>query len=516
MSFSEVAPAANEEYEALLQFLYRSPVAVIQTDADGQVSFMTAAAARDLMPLAVDGGLDNLFELLEPHLAGFASRARGATVLHGRRVPEPSQFVTPGPVRRILQVEVVPVSTSDLLFMLSDVTAQVDARARERGEAERMISALLADLDRAITVAGLLLARTDLRSGATTIDPACTRWLPEWGDAAGRLGTPLEALVEPDDREAFREDVQRAIAGDLGPIREFRLHKGDGTMCWMTGRHFVERDPGGQPSVLLTLCIDVTEQHAVRRAQEAARVAEEASAAKSRFLAGVSHELRTPLNAVIGFSDLMLSDARHDLPEPQRRRLGHIRAAGVHLLALVGDLLDTIAIEDRRLTVKLEDVDIAEQLAASVSHVRASAELRKVGIDVALPAEPLRVRADPTRLRQVLTNVLSNAVKYNRSGGTVAVHAQQHAGRVAIRIEDTGFGMDAAQLQRLFQPFDRLGREQSGIDGLGLGMSIARQLVEAMEGRITVDSAPNVGTAFVIDLPAGQAVQVLSDDGAAA
>jgi signal transduction histidine kinase/ActR/RegA family two-component response regulator len=235
------------------------------------------------------------------------------------------------------------------------------------------------------------------------------------------------------------------------------------------------------------------------------RAAELASIAKSEFLSRMSHEMRTPLNAVIGFTQLLLN--RADTPDPDEVRdyAEHVLRAGEHLLALTNDVLDLQHVEEGRAELDTCDVPLDGLVSQVIGLLAVDAEQRGVGFDKHVPPE-ISVRADPRRLRQVLVNIGSNAIKYNRPAGVVrfSVDAAAPPGRVRISVEDTGAGLKPSQLERLFQPFERLGRETSTIEGTGLGLIIARSLTVAMGGTLQVASRAGVGTRVVLELPVAQ------------
>jgi hypothetical protein len=245
-------------------------------------------------------------------------------------------------------------------------------------------------------------------------------------------------------------------------------------------------------------------QRAMREAQEARRSAEKANRAKSDFLSRMSHELRTPMNSILGFAQLL---ARKELPLDQRRAVDHILKAGRHLLNLINEVLDISRIETDRQTFSLEPVPVAATLRETLSLVRPLAAQRDCTIDdEAVVSLDLYVRADRQRLTQVMLNLLSNAVKYNRPGGTVHVTCELASGALdqhmlCIHVDDTGRGVPSDKLEQLFVPFERLGAEQSDVEGTGLGLALSRRLVEAMGGRIDVQSTPGVGSRFTVVLP---------------
>ena len=243
--------------------------------------------------------------------------------------------------------------------------------------------------------------------------------------------------------------------------------------------------------------------------------AAQANRAKSEFLSRMSHELRTPLNGIIGFAQLLELDA---LTAPQRESVDHILKGGRHLLALINEILDIARIEAGKVSISLEPVLAIDVVGSALDLVRPQAAAQAVSLTSAVP-DALYLRADRQRLQQVLLNLLSNGVKYNRPGGRVTVSAPgAAAGRARIAVADTGSGIAAEMLPRLFVPFDRLGADAVGIEGTGLGLALSKRLVEAMEGALLVDSRVGEGTTFIIDLPGADVPAPVLDrvDGGAA
>lgn len=242
---------------------------------------------------------------------------------------------------------------------------------------------------------------------------------------------------------------------------------------------------------------------ALEAADQQAAILASADRVKSDFLAAMSHELRTPLNAVIGFAELMRIHAPTEpLTFRQRQAVDHILAAGSRLLALIDEVLDLARLESGTLSVTLERVDpqlVARQVCDAF---RAEAEQLHVRIEAPPPTAGLGVVADRTRLRQALTQLVANAVRYNRPGGVVLVEVRQSSQGVMLSVHDTGPGVPPDRMNELFQPFNRLGREGSAIPGAGVGLLVARKLVEAMEGRLDAASTPGEGSTFAIRLPA--------------
>jgi protein-histidine pros-kinase len=245
---------------------------------------------------------------------------------------------------------------------------------------------------------------------------------------------------------------------------------------------------------------DITERKQYEALLEAARrEAEEANQAKSEFLSRMSHELRTPLNAILGFSQLLTLE---ELQSDQRDSVDHILKAGRHLLELINEVLDISRIEAGRLSLSPEPVSLDEVLRETLDLVRPLAREREVTLKDESRRANLHILADRQRIRQVLLNLLTNAVKYNREAGEVNVSCSDHvSGRLRIAVTDTGAGITADKISRVFTPFDRLDAEQTTVEGTGLGLALSKGLIEAMGGTIGVESTPGVGSSFWVELP---------------
>jgi signal transduction histidine kinase/ActR/RegA family two-component response regulator len=227
---------------------------------------------------------------------------------------------------------------------------------------------------------------------------------------------------------------------------------------------------------------------------------ERANLAKSDFLSSMSHELRSPLNAILGFAQLMELDAT-TLTSAQKASVDQILLAGWYLLELINGILDLAQIESGKLSLSLEHVSLAEVLVECQAMIEPQCHTRSIRMSFCQFELPCFVLADRTRLKQVVINLLSNALKYNRAGGSVTVECTINTPeRVRISIRDTGAGLSADKLVQLFEPFNRLGQETGDEEGTGIGLVVSKRLVELMGGAIGVESTVGVGSVFWIEL----------------
>jgi PAS domain S-box-containing protein len=342
----------------------------------------------------------------------------------------------------------------------------------------------------------------DIPSDTVYYSPRWKQMIGIADDGIGNAFSEWTSRVHPDDVEAVTRELRRHLRGEAAVYQsEHRLRHHDGHELWVMDRgKVVERDAQGQPVRLVGTRTDITLDRQAEQVMRDKQAAELASHAKSEFLSRMSHEMRTPLNAVIGFSQLLRLDPDHIDPEKLKTYADHVLDAGHHLLALINDVLDLQKVEEGALSLDMQSVLLDAAVQRAIELLSPMANERGVVFDNGMGAG-LWVRADSQRLRQVLLNILSNAIKYNRPNGTVRLWTEPAArGRLTLHIEDNGPGMNAEQMSRLFQPFERLGRETSSTEGTGLGLIIARSLTQAIGGKLEVRSQPGRGTQVRIQL----------------
>lgn len=244
-------------------------------------------------------------------------------------------------------------------------------------------------------------------------------------------------------------------------------------------------------------------RQAIHVAQDAQHIAEVANRSKSLFLSNMSHELRTPLNAIIGFTDFVIQNEVDPLTPEQQESLEEVLQAGRHLLALIDDVLDLAKIEAGKISLSLQPIDTGKIIDECISLTASLATGADIALHNRLASRKLpAIKADRIRFKQVILNLLSNAIKYNSAPGNVYVELGANApGRVRIDVRDDGPGIPEARLKHLFEPFNRLGLENSAVEGTGIGLTITRTLISQMGGNIAVDSVVGKGSTFSVEMP---------------
>lgn len=336
---------------------------------------------------------------------------------------------------------------------------------------ERMVGRLLSELVKNGTI-------SDVSEGADSIEEIMEQRAP-----LVRYDMSLQGI---DERLYFRMNAK--------PVYDFN---GDFTGYRGTGR-------------------DVTQSRLFEtRLDEARAEAERANAAKSHFLASMSHELRTPLNAILGFAQLLRAASANALTPAQKKYVQHILDAGDHLLRLINEILDLARIEAGKVDLSVENVDVRLLITESTALLEPLAAKRQITIQAQDSAEPVFVMADRSRLKQVIINLGSNAIKYNRESGHVyfKIGPAPEPGRIRVTVQDNGIGIAPEMLKKVFEPFNRLGAEATNIEGTGIGLTVTSQILAHMDGKIGVESTQGVGSSFWFDLPEGNdAVKVKKEE----
>ena len=305
--------------------------------------------------------------------------------------------------------------------------------------------------------------------------------------------------VHPEDKKVVMDRIRRClIHGDTFQV-EHRCILPDGSLRWLQENGNRTLDEEGRPSHLLGLAQDITlrknAETALRKSEETAR---KANQAKSEFLSSMSHELRTPLNAILGFGQLMEMDG--NLDDQHTDYVQEIIKAGRHLLELINEVLDLAKVESGRIELTPETVECVALVKECLNLVDSVATRQNVTLRYDCSPK-LMVSGDRVRIKQVLVNLLSNAIKYNRKDGAVDIKIVNAGDMVRFTVSDTGTGIPEHKMPELFLPFNRLGAENSEIEGTGIGLTISKRLVELMGGRIGAKSKPGIGSNFWFELP---------------
>jgi PAS domain S-box-containing protein len=338
-----------------------------------------------------------------------------------------------------------------------------------------------------------------------TIERANQATLELLGYDDGELpGQPVQLIFPEENHQLMGMGIMDLAK--IGIVRNVEM-----TVLSSAGRHIpvllsgsALQDDDGAHRGIVCVATDITEQKLGEQALiEAGRMAEAASHAKSGFLSSMSHELRTPLNAILGFGQMLDFNPKEPLTKAQKSCVDYIMKGGQHLLELINEILDLAKIESGKVELSIENVYAATVLDECLLLIGSMANER--GIEIAVgegfKAAP-EIRTDRIRFKQSLLNLMSNAVKYNRENGEVSLECHETAGHMLlISVADTGEGIPDDRLEELFEPFSRLGAETSEIEGTGIGLTITKQLIERMGGRIGVDSEVGAGSTFWIELP---------------
>ncbi|SFD73749.1 MHYT domain-containing protein [Massilia yuzhufengensis] len=322
--------------------------------------------------------------------------------------------------------------------------------------------------------------------------------------AADFLGDPprrtFGAMIHATDRVRVNDELAVALREDRPYLVEYRLLHADGSVRWMWENGSGVRNDAGEVEWLDGVILDITERRLMEEAlREAKDKAEQAAAARATFVANMSHEIRTPMNSILGFTDVLLDG---ELNKEQRRHLDTIRSAGRALLRLLNEILDTAKLEKGAVELEQNDYNLLSLIDELSSTLAANARAKGLHLDIHYdPALPTGLRGDELRVRQVLTNLLDNAIKFTPQG-TVTLRVGFEADQLCMSVSDTGIGIAPERLQAIFDPFTQADASMTRrFGGTGLGTTICKQLVELMGGKIWAESEPGQGTTFHVRLP---------------
>ena len=310
-----------------------------------------------------------------------------------------------------------------------------------------------------------------------------------------RATNAADFYADPDARQKWVAvlETEGVVSG-----YEIRMRRLDGSIFWARASARIVHDSSGRGVYIEGTLEDITERKHGQEAILRAREADRANKAKSEFLSRMSHELRTPLNAILGFAQVLEMDP---LRPDQRESIDQILKGGHHMLELISEVLDIAWIEAGQIAISLEPMPLNKVVQETLNLVTPLAAKANIQLHADATGAPERhILADRQRFKQVLLNLLSNAIKYNRPGGSVTLsYEDAPPRRLRIKVRDTGLGIPQDKTNRLFAPFDRLGAEQTEIEGTGLGLVLCKRLVEAMGGTLGVESVKGKGSTFWVE-----------------
>ncbi|GAA5184364.1 hypothetical protein GCM10025771_38290 [Niveibacterium umoris] len=492
---SDMNPALPADVFAQLLSGSTTPVLLVDA-ADRRIVFANAAAARLLgyaqEPLAgrsisdFEAGLEDMF---------FWEEVAAGQVHDIDRVPGSYLHANGAMVHVEKQVRVLAHGGHTWIALtLTDVSAEL-ARSDETAEIASLLAATLESIADGVLV-------TDLSGGLRNFNRRFARMfgvadVDVDGDAVMSAVSGL--LIDPGPWQA----LLALVASDPQTDQLITLALRDARFIECSARpQTLRKRPVGR----LYTFSDVTDSKRYEAALVAAReAADRANQAKSAFIASMNHELKTPLNAILGFADLL----REDLPPAEADFAEHIYVAGQHLLALIGDVLDLAQVEAGRVDLHAELIPLATLIQECCAMTAPVAARYGVQVISEVPSD-VTICADRRRARQIVLNLISNGCKYNRSDGTLTISAAPGGdGHTVARFTDTGIGIDAGDLARIFEPFTRVGSRRGEVEGTGLGLAHSRKLANLMGGDITVSSVPGEGSTFSLTLPAVAPAEVL-------
>lgn len=366
------------------------------------------------------------------------------------------------------------------------------------------------------TVDGIVTA--DERGCIDSFNPAAERMFGY--RAAEVVGRSLSILMPEPAARQHDGDMRRYLEGGapriIGIGREVLGRRADGSVFPLDLA--ISEARVGARRIFVGLMRDITERKRIEASLIAAKEsAEKANRAKSEFLSRMSHELRTPMNAILGFAQILELNAKEPLTPAQAQHVAQISRSGWQLLKMIDEILDLARIDTGQLRLQRAAVPLAPVVRECAALLAPLVESRRVSVTICDEAlARFTVLADADRLKHVVSNLLSNAVKYNRPDGRVTVTASAtDQGRVRLSVADSGRGLSPEQLARVFEPFERAGAERTAVGGAGIGLTVAKRLVEAMGGRIGADSEADVGSTFWIELDEASGAEPRAEDGRA-
>lgn len=477
---------------------------VSRPDGDSYFPYVSESVGQvfELLPEALAQDGRPMFDRIHPDDRKSVEAQISAAAASGQPWAQTFRVVLPQAGLRVLSGFASPRRMPDGGVLWHGFTT--DVTESEKAAAEIARSGQQWEL--ASQAAGIGIFELNLSTATITLDRnACeVHRLPTESPTSFVLAQWLD-MLEPSARESAQAFISLAAVSGVIQRQVLGLvtQAGESRQLEFVARAQANRDRSrSRAPVLIGVCRDITEEHALERLRREMAETREANRSKSELLSRISHELRTPLNGILGFAQLLEGDRKEPLSSIQKQRVQTIRMSGTRLLSLVNDVLELSRVEQHMFSLQRDSVSVNDVVTSGIEVLQPLALERAVRVEFIGAEHAVHVRADRRAMDQVLTNLLSNAIKYNRPGGHVSVVVEPlGASKVQIGIEDTGVGMSASQLDQLFQPFNRVGAEKTEIEGTGLGLVIARELTHGMSGTIEVTSTPHTGSCFIVKLP---------------
>ncbi len=496
------AQAQVAQRERELSVIFRSVQEVLfRTDAQGRLSFVNARwFSASGLPEAGALGLP-LADLVRPESAPAAAALFAADGPPGTR--SAVLMLGTGSAVRQFEMAVAPLLADGRVVGYAGSAVDITERIRVQAQ----LQAQLAFTELLLEVMPLPLSILDTEGRYVSVNQA-------WEDFTGRRRDQVAGRLAHDGLPGGEVRIQDERDAELlrrgGRVRydATALHR-DGTRRDLAITKAAVPGPGNQPAGTLVAFMDVSEfRQAERATREARDAAEEASRAKTEFVANISHELRTPLQSIIGFSELGL--VRSGAQPKLGSMFNDIHAAGQRMLALVNDLLDVSKIESTVGTFHLERTDVRSLVRDVLSELKPLLDARQLLVDLQLSEGPLVAKVDPTRFQQVVRNVLANAIRFSPPGESLAIRGDiDPDNRIHISLSDRGPGIPPAELDKIFEAFVQSSKTKDGSGGTGLGLAICRKILEAHGGEIRAENNPDRGATFHVYLPARGFVETM-------
>ena len=488
--------------ERELSVIFKSVQEVLfRTDAQGRLVFVNARwQAASGVPEAQALG-QPLAALVRPESAAAAAGLFAANGPAGTRIAH--LMLGAEPATRQFEAAVAPLLVEGRIVGYAGSAVDVTDRIK----AQDQLQAQLAFTELLLEVMPLPLSILDTHGRYVSVNQA-------WEEFTGRRRDQVAGHHARDQLSSSEAQAHDARDAELlqrgGRVRydASTLHR-DGTRRDLAITKAAVPGADGKPAGILVAFMDVSEfRQAERATREARDAAEEASRAKTEFVANISHELRTPLQSIIGFSELGL--VRSGAQPKLGGMFGDIHAAGQRMLALVNDLLDVSKIESTVGTFHLERTDVRSLVRDVIGELKPLLDARQLAVDIQLSESPLVAKVDPTRFQQVVRNVLANAIRFSPIGESLAIEGDIDVdNRIHIRIADRGPGIPPAELDKIFEAFVQSSKTKDGSGGTGLGLAICRKILEAHGGEIRAENNPDCGSTFHIYLPARGFVETM-------